>query len=145
MEERGVLKPNELDNHAQAQLRKADPDIALEALSQWETSSYNRRNPSACMVSLLKKLNEQGLVFLQRKLPEPLVDEYLARLQVCRDTPSLESLQSLLAAHVDRVIYENLDIQLGRALPPLSFEESAQRVAVKCRGGYCFLLRNTRA
>lgn len=61
MQDRGVLKPDELDEHAEAQLRRADPDIALEALSQWETSSFKRRNPSACMVSLLKKLNEQGL------------------------------------------------------------------------------------
>ena len=34
---------------------------------------------------------------------EALVDAYLARLQLCRCAPTLESLQSLLAAHVDRV------------------------------------------
>lgn len=37
-----------------------------------------------------------------------MVDAYLARLQVCRDTPSLESLQSLLAAHVDRNLFKPL-------------------------------------
>ncbi|CAL1157590.1 unnamed protein product [Cladocopium goreaui] len=72
-------------------------------------------------------------------LQEALVDAYLGRLQLCRCAPTLESLQSLLAAHVDRVIYENLDLQLRRPLPPLCFEESVKRVA-KGRGGYCFLL-----
>eukprot|EP00435_Cladocopium_sp_Y103_P010732 s1947_g2.t2 len=205
MQDRGVLKPDELDEHAEAQLRASDPDIALEALSQWETSSFKRRNPSACMVSLLKKLNEQGgrvCCFIQLEsfrdgpqgpflshgastahgpndsgradeqsvfngasrsletdmddtagFTEALVDAYLARLQLRRCAPTLESLQSLLAAHVDRVIYENLDLQLRRPLPPLCFEESVKRVAkgrggrLTCREGlrderksYCFLL-----
>ena len=96
-------------------------------------------------------------------LQETLVDAYLARLQLCRCAPTLQSLQSLLAAHVDRVseaflelesrkpfsrissrlypagstgvIYENLDLQLRRPLPPLCFEESVKRVA-KGRGGH---------
>lgn len=101
MEERGVLKPNELDNHAQAQLRKADPDIALEALSQWETSSYNRRNPSACMVSLLKKLNEQGEDFGQKGAVEPDVaakqqaEELLSQLSEKIDSSATRSLRAL--------------------------------------------------
>eukprot|EP00913_Durusdinium_trenchii_P007465 g7017.t1 len=127
LQDRGLLGDDELDDHAQAALRKADPDIAMEALAQWERSSHKRRNPSACMVSLLKKLNDQGL--------DHLVDAYLERLQLCRCSPSLESLQDLLSAHVDRIAYENLDVQLQRARPPLSFEESVKRVALRGRGG----------
>lgn len=101
MEERGVLKSNELDNHAQEKLRKADPDIALEALSQWETSSYNRRNPSACMVSLLKKLNEQGHDFGQKGAVEPdlaaqqQAEELLKQLSEKIDSSATRSLRAL--------------------------------------------------
>ena len=49
-QERGAMKPDELDSHALSQLKRADPDIALEALSQWETSGY----PSLLKTSLLK-------------------------------------------------------------------------------------------
>lgn len=35
-QDRGVLRPGDLDEHAQSMLRQSDPDIALEALEQWE-------------------------------------------------------------------------------------------------------------
>ena len=43
-------------------------------------------------------------------LQEHLVDAYLARLQLSRCEPTLESLQSLLAAHVDRDLVEGAEI-----------------------------------
>jgi arylamine N-acetyltransferase len=52
--------------------------------------------------------------------------------------PSPEALRVLQHAHLDRVPYENLEIQLGR---PTSIDprESAQRI-VSGRGGYCLHL-----
>ncbi|CAK9053049.1 unnamed protein product [Durusdinium trenchii] len=88
----------------------------------------------------VRHCKQEGHIFLQRQLEDHLVDAYLERLQLCRCSPSLESLQDLLSAHVDRIAYENLDVQLQRARPPLSFEESVKRVALRGRGGYCFLL-----
>ena len=64
----------------------------------------------------------------------------MERLGLALEAPSLEYLQQLVAAHVDRtsigirsekvlgVAYENLDIQLGRPRPPLDYVESARRV-----------------
>ncbi|WP_412077593.1 arylamine N-acetyltransferase family protein [Streptomyces xanthophaeus] len=50
--------------------------------------------------------------------------------------PTAEALFALQRAHVERVPYENVDIQLGRA-PGLDPVQSARRIA-EGRGGYCF-------
>jgi arylamine N-acetyltransferase len=67
------------------------------------------------------------------------VDRYLARLGVTHTgPPSVEGLRTLHRAHVERVPYENLEIQLGRPTS-VSALESAARI-VTGRGGYCYHL-----
>lgn len=70
------------------------------------------------------------------------VAAYLERLDVqARGEPSIDALRVLHRAHVERVPYENLDIQLGR---PTSVDpvEAAGRI-VRGRGGYCFHLNGS--
>ncbi|MEV8530630.1 arylamine N-acetyltransferase [Streptomyces sp. NPDC051211] len=64
---------------------------------------------------------------------------YLRRLGIPDPgKPSAEALFALQRAHVERVPYENIDIQLGRT-PGIDPELSARRFAAG-RGGYCFHL-----
>ncbi|MFE2307650.1 arylamine N-acetyltransferase [Streptomyces sp. NPDC059431] len=64
---------------------------------------------------------------------------YLRRLGIGDPgVPSAEGLFALQRAHLERVPYENLDIQLGRA-PGIDPELSVRRFAAG-RGGYCFHL-----
>lgn len=68
------------------------------------------------------------------------VPGYLARLGLPDlGQPSVAALFDLHRAHVERVPYENLEIQLGcpTTLDPL---ESADRIVRRRRGGYCFHL-----
>jgi arylamine N-acetyltransferase len=65
------------------------------------------------------------------------VSGYLARLGLDDPgPPSVEGLHALHRAQVERVAYENLDIQLGR-VPSIDPVASFGRV-VAGRGGYCF-------
>lgn len=67
------------------------------------------------------------------------LDPYLARLGIADPgAPSPDSLATLHRAHVERIAYENIDIQLGR---PQSIDpaDSIRRVLAG-RGGYCFNL-----
>lgn len=70
------------------------------------------------------------------------VAAYLDRLDL-RDVgePSVEALHALHRAHVERVPYENLEIQLGRptTVDPV---EAAARI-LRGRGGYCFHLNGS--
>lgn len=67
------------------------------------------------------------------------IEGYLARLGVARPAhPSLEALFALHRAHAERVAYEALEIQLGRATS-VDPDESIARIA-RGRGGYCFHL-----
>ncbi|WP_043848348.1 arylamine N-acetyltransferase family protein [Amycolatopsis keratiniphila] len=66
------------------------------------------------------------------------VPAYLARLGLEHEPPSLDALFRLHAAHVERVPYEDLEVQLGRVTsldPAVSFG----RIAAG-RGGYCYHL-----
>ncbi|WP_181776367.1 arylamine N-acetyltransferase family protein [Amycolatopsis pittospori] len=66
------------------------------------------------------------------------VPAYLARLGVEHEPPSLGALFRLHTAHVERVPYEDLEVQLGRVTsldPAVSFD----RIAAG-RGGYCYHL-----
>ncbi|CAM5532441.1 arylamine N-acetyltransferase [Streptomyces avidinii] len=65
---------------------------------------------------------------------------YLRRLGIGEPlgVPSAAGLFALQRAHLERVPYENLDIQLGRP-PGIDPELSARRFAAG-RGGYCFHL-----
>ncbi|WP_329196178.1 MULTISPECIES: arylamine N-acetyltransferase family protein [unclassified Streptomyces] len=65
--------------------------------------------------------------------------DYLRRLRVADPgTPSTEGLFALHRAHVERVPFENLGIQLGRP-PGIDPELSVRRLAAGT-GGYCFHL-----
>lgn len=67
------------------------------------------------------------------------LDPYLARLGIADPgEPSPESLAALHRAHVERIAYENIDIQLGRP-PGIDPIESIRRV-LSGRGGYCYNL-----
>ncbi|ANN15600.1 arylamine N-acetyltransferase [Amycolatopsis orientalis] len=66
------------------------------------------------------------------------VPAYLARLGLGHEPPSLDALFRLHRAHVERVPYEDLEVQLGRVTsldPAVSFG----RIATG-RGGYCYHL-----
>ncbi|WP_217231912.1 arylamine N-acetyltransferase family protein [Streptomyces anulatus] len=66
--------------------------------------------------------------------------KYLERLGFDGElTPTAENLRILHRAHVERIPYETLDFQLGRA-PGIDPGKSADRLANSSRGGYCFHL-----
>ncbi|MFI5984373.1 arylamine N-acetyltransferase [Streptomyces sp. NPDC051555] len=72
-------------------------------------------------------------------LSPAVVGAYLRRLGIDEPgPPCADALFALQRAHVERVPYENLDIQLGRP-PGIDPEGSARRLAAG-RGGYCFHL-----
>lgn len=54
--------------------------------------------------------------------------------------PTLDALRRLHRAHVERIAFENIDIQLGRP-QGIGPEESIDRILAG-RGGYCFNLNN---
>lgn len=65
---------------------------------------------------------------------------YLDRLGLPdQGQPSVESLRRLHRTHVERVPYENLEIQLGRRTT-VDPAESAERIVERRRGGYCYHL-----
>ncbi|MEJ8643110.1 arylamine N-acetyltransferase [Streptomyces sp. MS1.HAVA.3] len=65
--------------------------------------------------------------------------DYLRRIGITdAGSPSAEGLFALHRAHVERVPFENTDIQLGRP-PGIDPELSVRRLAAG-RGGYCFHL-----
>jgi N-hydroxyarylamine O-acetyltransferase len=72
------------------------------------------------------------------------VAPYLTKLGVDASeslgVPTLDTLRRLHRAHVERIAFENIDIQLGRP-PGISPEESVARILAG-RGGYCFNLNN---
>eukprot|EP00927_Polykrikos_kofoidii_P043176 TRINITY_DN37227_c0_g1_i1.p1 TRINITY_DN37227_c0_g1~~TRINITY_DN37227_c0_g1_i1.p1 ORF type:complete len:311 (-),score=43.82 TRINITY_DN37227_c0_g1_i1:247-1179(-) len=72
-------------------------------------------------------------------LDEEVIDAYLARLIVPRpQQPDLEALLMLMAAHLDRIAYDNVDIHVGRLPANLDCALAAERIANFGRGGYCF-------
>jgi arylamine N-acetyltransferase len=73
--------------------------------------------------------------------PDPAadIDGYLARLGLERPArPNLDWLFEAHRAHVEKIPYENLEIQLGRATT-VDPAEAIGRIA-RGRGGYCFHL-----
>jgi N-hydroxyarylamine O-acetyltransferase len=68
------------------------------------------------------------------------VAAYLARLRIADPgRPSAAALRTLHEAHVERVAYEALEIQLGRPTT-VDPHEAAARIVERRRGGYCFHL-----
>jgi N-hydroxyarylamine O-acetyltransferase len=53
--------------------------------------------------------------------------------------PSIDALGDLQARHLERVVFENLEIQRGRPTT-VDYGESAERIVKRGRGGYCFHL-----
>ncbi|MEU7248761.1 arylamine N-acetyltransferase [Streptomyces sp. NPDC045251] len=71
--------------------------------------------------------------------------KYLERLGLDGNlTPTVENLRRIHRAHVEKIPYETLDFQLGRA-PGINPAESAERLANSSRGGYCFHLNGALA
>ena len=68
-----------------------------------------------------------------------LVVEYLARLGLQPEPPSTEALFRIHRAHVERIPYETLWIQLGE-LYGIRPADSFARLARTRRGGYCYHL-----
>ncbi|MBO2446637.1 arylamine N-acetyltransferase [Actinomadura barringtoniae] len=68
------------------------------------------------------------------------VDAYLRRLGITDPgRPSVSALRTLHKAHVERIPYEALDIQLGR-ITSIDPHDSAARITELGRGGYCYHL-----
>ena len=68
------------------------------------------------------------------------VEDYLARIGVSDPgPPSADALADLQAGHLERVVFENLEIQRGRPTT-VDYAESAERIVRRGRGGYCFHL-----
>jgi N-hydroxyarylamine O-acetyltransferase len=68
------------------------------------------------------------------------VADYLARLGLDETgPPSVDALADLQARHLDRVVFENLEIQRGRPTT-VDYADSAERIVKRGRGGYCFHL-----
>jgi N-hydroxyarylamine O-acetyltransferase len=73
-------------------------------------------------------------------MPHLDTDAYLERLRLPRPgPPSADGLRALHRAHVERVAYEALEIQLGRPTTVDPYE-AAGRILTRHRGGYCFHL-----
>jgi N-hydroxyarylamine O-acetyltransferase len=68
------------------------------------------------------------------------VDGYLRRLGIDDPGgPSAENLDVLHRAHVERIPYEVIEIQLGRPTT-VDPHEAAERIVARNRGGYCYHL-----
>ena len=68
-----------------------------------------------------------------------MIDDYLRRLGLQRETPSADALRRLHRAHVELVPYETVWIHTGERYS-CSGAESLARLARTSRGGYCFHL-----
>ena len=68
------------------------------------------------------------------------VEDYLAHIGASDvGPPSVEALAELQVRHLERVVFENLEIQRGRPTT-VDYAESAERIVRRGRGGYCFHL-----
>ena len=70
---------------------------------------------------------------------DELTASYLARLGLEPEPPSLDALQRLHRAQVERVPYETMWIHAGESWG-IDPRDSMQRIAQQGRGGYCFHL-----
>jgi N-hydroxyarylamine O-acetyltransferase len=81
-----------------------------------------------------------GVVFESMPRWDPGVRQaYLTRLGVAAQPPSLEAIRLLVQRHAERVPYETLWIAAGEAWS-IDPYESAARIALHGRGGYCYHL-----
>ncbi|KAH7972557.1 arylamine N-acetyltransferase [Rhipicephalus sanguineus] len=71
-------------------------------------------------------------------------DAYLARLGVPKKEPfpvDLDSLRTLIEAHLQHVTFENIDVLLGRPIA-LDVNSLFAKLVERGRGGYCFELNS---
>lgn len=68
-----------------------------------------------------------------------VIDAYLERLGLDRESPSVEALNRVHRAQVERVPYETMWIHMDQRWS-VDREESLRRIARHSRGGYCFHL-----
>ncbi len=73
-----------------------------------------------------------------------LVSNYLRRLGIEHEPPSVEGLFHIHRAHVERVPYETTWLHMGEQWD-IDVDSSIERVAVGGRGGYCFHLNGSLA
>ncbi|MEA3184408.1 MAG: hypothetical protein QOJ74_885 [Ilumatobacteraceae bacterium] len=73
-----------------------------------------------------------------------LCSAYLRRLQLDPEPPSVDALFRIHRAHVERVPYETTWIHMGEEWG-IDAEASADRIARRGRGGYCFHLNGSLA
>jgi N-hydroxyarylamine O-acetyltransferase len=65
-------------------------------------------------------------------------DAWLARIEYSGPrTPTLETLQALIAAHSASIDYESIDVLLDRP-PKLDLASLQEKMIHGGRGGYCF-------
>ncbi|CAG9175527.1 arylamine N-acetyltransferase family protein [Cupriavidus pinatubonensis] len=73
-------------------------------------------------------------------LDAPRLDAYLARLGLdAPPSPTLESLDALIAAQLARIPFENIDPLLGRPVQ-IDIDAVFDKLVTRGRGGYCFEL-----
>ncbi|WP_231906403.1 arylamine N-acetyltransferase family protein [Cupriavidus gilardii] len=66
------------------------------------------------------------------------LDAYLDRIGLQqRPAPSLEALDAIVAAHLRRIPFENIDVLLGRPID-IALDAVFDKLVTRKRGGYCF-------
>lgn len=67
------------------------------------------------------------------------VESYLARIGCSAAPPSIEALNALHFAHIHAVVFENLDIHLGRSIE-IDVPKTFDKIVTHGRGGFCYEL-----
>ncbi|MCG5260604.1 arylamine N-acetyltransferase [Cupriavidus gilardii] len=66
------------------------------------------------------------------------LDAYLHRIGLPqRPTPTREALDAIVAAHLQRIPFENIDVLLGRPID-IALDAVFDKLVTRERGGYCF-------
>ena len=129
-----VAAPEGVDGGARGASRRLDLDRRARPPARRERLHPTRprgcRRPRLRHDRLRRRCAERGVA----------VADYLARLGLeGTGPPSADALAELQARHLERVVFENLEIQRGRPTT-VDDAESAERIVKRGRGGYCFHL-----
>lgn len=74
----------------------------------------------------------------QPALDAARLDAYLHRIGLPqRPTPTREALDAIVAAHLQRIPFENIDVLLGRPID-IALDAVFDKLVTRERGGYCF-------
>jgi len=135
LEANGSLPAGSLDEHAQALLKKSDPNVAMAALNDWERSDLRtRRNPSACMVSMLRRIADKsgrdrwgnGQAGGDDEMAKQQLEDLLAEMEGQVDESAIQAVKSL-EPHQGVGILSDLRQQGGAVRKPSAFVMSAVR------------------